>query len=81
MILEQAEELAAGLLRELRYGTDGYFWSRAEERLAVAAQYGHKDIEGTTRLEEENYEVGFLIKELLEKAKPGGGYLGYWLPR
>ena len=41
MTLEKAKELGADLLRELRYGTDGYFWADTLEGVNVVL-YGRK---------------------------------------
>ena len=65
MSLVQAKKLGADLLRELRYGTEGYFWADTTEGILVA-----KDTQGT-----------FYIKELLAKGKVGGGYVEYWFPK
>ena len=35
MTLEKAKALGADLLRELRYGTDGYFWADTTEGINV----------------------------------------------
>ncbi len=41
LTLEQAEKLGADLLRELRYGTDGYFWADTTEGVNVVL-YGRR---------------------------------------
>jgi methyl-accepting chemotaxis protein len=48
--LEQAKNLGAYLLRELRYGTEGYFWADTEEGVNVVL-YGRKDVEGKNRMD------------------------------
>jgi methyl-accepting chemotaxis protein len=76
MTLEKAKELGADLLRELRYGTDGYFWADTTEGVNVVL-YGRKDVEGRNRLEDKDQKGTFYVKELLTKAKAGGGYVEY----
>lgn len=76
MTLEQAKELGAGLLRELRYGTDGYFWADTEEGVNVVL-YGRKDVEGRNRLEEKDALGTLFVKEFITKGKAGGGYVDY----
>jgi methyl-accepting chemotaxis protein len=76
MTLEKAKELAADLLRELRYGTDGYFWADTTEGVNVVL-YGRKDVEGRNRLEDRDPNGTFYIKEFLAKGKAGGGYVDY----
>lgn len=80
MTLEKAKELGADLLRELRYGTDGYFWADTTEGVNVVL-YGRKDVEGRNRLEDKDQKGAFYVKELLAKAKAGGGYVEYWFPK
>jgi methyl-accepting chemotaxis protein len=76
MTLEKAKELGADLLRELRYGTDGYFWADTMEGVNVVL-YGRKDVEGRNRLKDKDPKGTFYIKEFLAKAKAGGGYVDY----
>jgi methyl-accepting chemotaxis protein len=80
MPLEQAKKLGADLLRELRYGADGYFWADTTEGVNVVL-YGRKDVEGRNRLQDKDPKGTFYIKEFLAKAKAGGGYVEYWFPK
>ncbi len=76
----QAKKLGADLLRELRYGTDGYFWADTTEGVNVVL-YGRKDVEGRSRLEDRDSNGTFYIKEMIAKAKAGGGYADYLFPK
>ena len=78
--LVQAKKLGADLLRELRYGTEGYFWADTTEGVNVVL-YGRKDVEGKNRLEAKDKRGTFYIKEVLAKGKAGGGYVEYWFPK
>jgi methyl-accepting chemotaxis protein len=80
MTLEQAKKLGADLLRELRYGTDGYFWADTTEGVNVVL-YGRKDVEGRKRIEDKDLKGTFYVKEFLAKGKDGGGYVEYWFPK
>lgn len=80
MSLVQAKKLAADLLRELRYGNEGYFWADTTEGVNVVL-YGKKDVEGKNRLENMDKQGTFYIKEFLAKGKAGGGYVEYWFPK
>jgi methyl-accepting chemotaxis protein len=80
MSLEEAKELGADLLRELRYGTDGYFWADTTAGVNVVL-YGRKDVEGRNRLEDKDAKGGYFVKEFLAKGKAGGGYVNYWFPK
>ncbi len=80
MSLAQAKKLGADLLRELRYGSEGYFWADTTEGVNVVL-YGRKDVEGKNRLEAKDKHGTFYIKEFLAKGKAGGGYIEYWFPK
>lgn len=80
MTLEKAKELGADLLRELRYGTDGYFWADTMEGVNVVL-YDRKDVEGRNRLEDKDQKGTFYVKEFLAKGTAGGGYVEYWFPK
>ncbi|HOG11507.1 MAG: cache domain-containing protein [Smithellaceae bacterium] len=75
MSADKAKELAAGLLRELRYGKDGYFWADTTEGVNVVL-YGRKDTEGRNRLNDRDAKGVFYVKEFLAKGKTGG-YVEY----
>jgi len=80
MSLVQAKKLGADLLREIRYGTEGYFWADTTEGVNVVL-YGKKDVEGKNRLEAKDKQGTFYIKKILAKGKAGGGYVEYWFPK
>ena len=48
MTLDEAKKLGADLLRDLRYGKDGYFWADTFEGVNVVL-YGKEDEEGKNR--------------------------------
>lgn len=80
MTLDKAKALGADLLRELHYGTDGYFWADTEEGVNVVL-YGRKDVEGKNRLDAQDAKGKYFVRALLKTAKAGGGYVEYWFPR
>ncbi len=80
MTLGQAKKLGAVLLRELRYGDEGYFWADTTEGVNVVL-YGRKDVEGKNRLEAKDRNGAYFIKEFLALATAGGGYAEYWFPK
>ncbi len=75
MSAQKAKELAAGLLRELRYGKEGYFWADTTEGVNVVL-YGRKDTEGRNRLGDKDAKGVFYVKEFLARGK-AGGYVEY----
>ena len=78
--LIEAKKLGADLLRDLRYGTEGYFWADTTEGINVVL-YGRKDVEGKSRLEDKDKKGAFYIKEILAKAKDRGQYLEFFFPK
>jgi hypothetical protein len=80
MTLKKAKELGAELLRELRYGADGYFWADTTEGVNVVL-YSRKDVEGRKRLDDRDVNGKYYIKEFIAKAIAGGGYVEYWFPK
>jgi hypothetical protein len=80
MTLEKARELGANLLRELKYGVDEYFWADTVKGVNVVL-YGRKDVEGRNRLNDQDVNGKFYIREFIAKAKAGGGYTDYWFSK
>ncbi|MDF2904934.1 MAG: methyl-accepting chemotaxis protein [Herbinix sp.] len=77
---EEAKKLAADLVRELRYGENGYFWIDTYEGVNVVLLGGDK--EGTNRYELKDVNDFYLIKAIIEAGKQeGGGYTDYWFPK
>lgn len=74
-----AREIAAGLLRDTRYGTDGYFWADTPTGDNVVLLGGAS--EGTNRLNLLDAKDFPLVKEIIKAAMAGGGYTDYWFPR
>ena len=80
MTMGKAKQLGADLLRELRYGTEGYFWADTTKGVNVVL-YGRKDVEGRNRIKDKDSRGTYYIKEFMAKAKAGGGYVEYWFPK
>lgn len=80
MTVEQATALGADLLRELRYGADGYFWADTTEGVNVVL-YGRKDVEGHKRLDVKDEKGNSYVKRFVDAAQAGGGYVDYWFPK
>lgn len=76
MTAEQARKLGADLLRELKYGGDGYFWADTEAGVNVVL-YGRQDTEGRNRLEDQDAAGFCYVKALIAQAQAGGGYVDY----
>ncbi|MCX5794274.1 MAG: cache domain-containing protein [Elusimicrobia bacterium] len=80
MTLEQAKKLGADLLRDLSYGSDGYFWADTTAGVNIVL-YGRKDVEGRNRLEDQDPKGTFYVKRFIANAKAGGGYVDYWFAK
>ncbi len=77
---EDGVTLAINLIRNLRYGNDGYFWIDTKEGINVA-MLGNKDIEGKSRLQLQDAKGNFLVQDIITSATTGNGYSEYWFPR
>jgi len=75
----EARNLAATLLRELRYGEDGYFWADTPQGDNVVLLGGAS--EGTNRMALKDVNGYELVRAIIDAAMKGGGYTDYWFPR
>ncbi len=77
---EEAKKLAADLVRELRYGDNGYFWIDTYEGDNIVLL--GNETEGTNRYESQDVKGFFMIKAIIENGrKEGGGFTDYWFPK
>lgn len=77
---KDARDIAFGLLRDVRYDKEGYFWADTPEGLNMVL-YGSKT-EGTNRYETKDANGKYLVKEIIRNGmQPGGGFTDYWFPR
>jgi len=75
-----AQALAADLVRDLRYGEEGYFWidTYAGDNIVLLGSAS----EGTNRFDLQDVNGKFLVQEIIEAGRtPGGGFTDYWFPR
>lgn len=76
----QARRDAADALRELRYGSEGYFWADTTEGVNVVLL--GREIEGTSRIDLQDVNGLYLIREITARgSQPEGGYTDYWFPK
>ncbi|MBN2874145.1 MAG: cache domain-containing protein, partial [Spirochaetales bacterium] len=76
---EEAEKIAAGALRAMRFGVDGYFW--ADTPAGDNVVYLGEATEGTNRIATKDVNGFALIKAIIEAGLAGGGFTDYWFPR
>lgn len=80
MPIEDAKTASANLIRELRYGEDGYFWIDTSSGTNVVLL--GKDTEGTNRWDAKDNNGLLFIQEIIKNAKkPGGGFTDYYFPK
>lgn len=77
---EQAQQIGADLLRNLKYGTDGYFWADTYDGTNIVLL--GKDIEGENRLDTEDTNGFKMVQAIIEAGQnPEGGYVDYHFPK
>ncbi|WMI82188.1 methyl-accepting chemotaxis protein [Anaerotignum sp. MB30-C6] len=76
---EEAEIVGASLLRNMRYGEDGYFWADKSDGTCVVLL--GNDLEGTNRADGKDANGFPFIQALKEQAMQGGGYTDFAFPR
>ncbi|MEA4826512.1 MAG: methyl-accepting chemotaxis protein [Clostridium sp.] len=78
--LEEAKTQGANILRNMRYGKEGYFWADTLEGVNVVLL--GKDVEGKNRYEDKDANGKYLIKEIIENGKKeDGGFSNYYFPK
>lgn len=78
--LDEAKEIGADLLRELRYGEDGYFWADTYEGDCVVLLGG--DTEGTNRMSTKDAAGYEMVREIIRVGQePDGGFTDYVFPK
>lgn len=77
--LDQAKKESADILRNLRYGKEGYFWADTVDGVNVVL-YG-SEVEGTNRIDYQDERGVYVVRETIELALAGGGYYDYFFAR
>ncbi|MBE6072435.1 MAG: methyl-accepting chemotaxis protein [Clostridium butyricum] len=76
---EEAKTLAADLVRDMRYGEEGYFWIDTYEGDNVVLL--GSDTEGTNRIDTEDVNGYKMVADIIKNGKNGGGYTDYYFPK
>lgn len=76
---DEAKELAANQVRELRYGEAGYFWIDQSDGTNVVLL--GNDTEGANRLNATDTEGFSYVKSFISAGVGGGGYTDYTFPK
>lgn len=78
--LEEAKQQAADMLRELRYGEDGYFWADDTEGNCIVLL--GNETEGTNRMNSQDANGTYYMKDIIANGQqPEGGYSDYEFPK
>lgn len=73
---EEGKIIAADMVRNARYGEEGYFWIDDTKGNNIVSM-GDEETEGTNRLDLEDVNGQYIVKDLLLIAANGGGYYDY----
>ncbi len=78
--LDEAKKEGADLLRNMKFGKDGYLWADTTEGVNVVML--GKPVEGTNRFDIQDAKGTYLIREIIKNGmQPGGGFTDYWFPK
>ncbi|HRD68102.1 MAG TPA: cache domain-containing protein, partial [Candidatus Competibacter sp.] len=73
---KSVQEQARTILRQLSYGQDGYFFVYRHDGINVATR-PKPELEGKNLGETKDANGVFFIREMIDRAKQGGGYVEY----
>jgi methyl-accepting chemotaxis protein len=73
------QELAATLLRGMRYGESGYFWADKSDGTNVVLL--GRDIEGKNRYDSRDKKDNLFVQDIINNAKNGTHYSTYWFSK
>ena len=76
---DEAKKIAADIVREMRYGKDGYFWIDTYDGDNIVL-LGSKT-EGTNRIDAEDANGYKMVADIIKHGKEGGGYTDYCFPK
>lgn len=77
--LDEAKVRAAEIIRNARYGAEGYFWADTIDGTNVVL-YG-SSVEGTNRWNYQDTRGKYIVQEIINKALHGGGYSDYYFAK
>ena len=79
--LEDARYQGKEIVRNIRYGREGYFWIDTYEGVNVMHAY-KPQIEGKLRIDSKDAKGKLLIKDIIENGrKPGGGFTDFYFTK
>ncbi len=72
-------KLAAHLIRNLKYGADGYFW--VDDTTGTNLVSSVKELEGKNRIDLQDSDGKYIIREFINTGMKGGGFVDYRFPK
>lgn len=75
----EAKKNSAELVRNLKYGTNGYFWIDSIDGTNIVSSV--RELEGENRIDMKDSDDKFIIKEFIKVAQNGGGFVDYRFPK
>lgn len=80
LTLEEAKQKGAHILRDMRYGEDGYFWADTYEGVNVVLL--GNETEGTNRYDAEDVKGNEYVKDLIRNGREkDGGFTDYYFTK
>ena len=76
---EEAEKIAADMVRNMRYGESGYFWIDTYDGDNVVLL--GSSTEGTNRMNTVDSNGYKMVEDIIKVGKQGGGYTEYYFPK
>lgn len=77
---DEAKDVARVVIRESYYDEDGYAWADALDGTLIAHPI-LTDNEGTNRMDLQDDQGAYIIRNIIEAAQEGGGFSEYWFPK
>ena len=80
LTIDEAKKQAADIIRDLKYGKEGYFWIDTVDGVNVVLL--GKDAEGKSRIDVKDANGLLLIQEIIKNGtQEDGGYTDYYFPK
>lgn len=76
---DEAKEIAADIVRNMRYGDSGYFWIDTYDGDNVVLL--GSETEGTNRMNTTDSNGYKMVADIIKNGKNGGGYTEYYFPK
>lgn len=77
--IDSAKNMGAELIRNIKYGKDGYFWIDSIDGTNIVSSV--RKLQGTNRINLKDADGKFIIKDFINTAKKGGGFCDYRFPK